>query len=201
MIDDSVPWKSDLAKDTHALSSFLERYQQGKREAPSAALYYKVERFCFVSAFAIRRLIESQKLSDEMESTSISARVYQKRKRGYRELDIMTKGDIHKRYVLSRASRRRIKISTLCNMLIHTADFVVAIYPSRSLRIFFNSAPSARALVEVKIEDVLRLVADAANDDIVSAQWIRDASTGALKNVRKSRIFSEIVSTAPRINN
>jgi hypothetical protein len=189
MIDDSAPWKRDIAIDAAKLETALVRYRSGASDMPSDNLYYKIERFCFVNYYVIRRLFDAEKLSEELESTTVVARVFKKRTRDYRPLDVMTKGDVQKRYVIGRARRKRLSLLTLCNMLVHTADFVVSVHPKRSLRILFTSSKHARELFEVSLADLLRLATHTAEDDIVYEHMVRNPKSGALEIVVRSRVI------------
>ena len=111
MIEDSNPWKCDLARDTNKLKTRLMMFKQGSRRYPTGSLLYGVERYCLITAFVIRRLLEADKLSEELELTTIRVRAFRRRKRGYSPVDFMTKGDIEKRYILSSGVHRANSIA------------------------------------------------------------------------------------------
>jgi hypothetical protein len=190
MIDDSGPWKRDLGREAVTLSRALGRFKSGRNDV-SDALFYKVERFCFLSAFIVRRLLEAEKLSQEVERTTLAARTFRRRTRGFRGFDVLTRGDVEKRYVLSASATSRIALAPLCNMLVHTADFVIVEYPKRSLRLFFSSEKHARRLFSVTLEDVVSLVREVSQDDVCYAHWERDPVSNLMRNVVRSRVSQE----------
>ncbi len=66
MIWDSIVWKEELQRELDNFRKFLDEFEQLDE-------YYdlRVEKFFFVSSFIIRKLSESYKLSDELESQEI----------------------------------------------------------------------------------------------------------------------------------
>src|ERR1700678_3856446 len=149
MIDDSVPWKRDLFYDTVSFSRRLASFRKSPREWPSEDLVYRIERFCMLTAFIVRRLIESEKLSTELERTTFAAIVYPKRTLGYQPLDFLTRGDIDKRFVLDQSSERNIQTLVLVNLFIHSADLVVGIDELKGLSCFITSAKHSRQIWQV----------------------------------------------------
>lgn len=92
MIDDSWPWKRELYK----AAQDLRRRKTQRRW--SDASWAKVEILCLGGAFAIRRLIESTKISDEVESTAVAAKKFAPLPRWS---DLMNRTKIEKLYDLS----------------------------------------------------------------------------------------------------
>lgn len=70
MIWDSVPWKQEIKRRA---SSLRRRKKQKRWGAASIA---KLEQEVFYAAFAVRKLIQSFKVSDEVESITIVAEKY-----------------------------------------------------------------------------------------------------------------------------
>ncbi len=131
MIEDSVPWKQDLAKDAHKMEAWLDRYKKGKQEYLSNAAYYRLERFCFLIPFIVRKLMEAEKMSQEFESTNWNLRVYEKKNENYRHFDILSRGRIDRRYVLDEHTVQKIGVRKICNMLIHSTDMVLGVDEER----------------------------------------------------------------------
>lgn len=186
MIADSVPWKRDLARQAQSLRASMGRWKKGARISP--ALYYRMERFCLISPFVIRKLFEAEKLSEEFERQRVKVTVFARRKRGYRPLDVLTKGDVWKRFVLSKSFQRSITVETLCNILIHSTDLVFGLPTARSRGfVMVSSARHAREIYLFKLEILLSVVKHAVRDDIVHARYVRDPKTDALVCVERSR--------------
>ena len=66
MIDDSVPWKNELLR----IAGRLERRRSQKRWTGKTS--FLIERDIMVAAFAIRKLIEAHKLSDDVTSHQVA---------------------------------------------------------------------------------------------------------------------------------
>ena len=74
MFWDSTVLKDDLVADIENVEERLRDASEGEMESALIA----VEQFVFWAAFAVRKLADSYKLSDEFESTSWEVRVYPK---------------------------------------------------------------------------------------------------------------------------
>jgi hypothetical protein len=65
VISDSVPWRGELRR----IADRLEKRKSQRRWTEHAS--FAVERDVMVAAYAIRRLIEARKLSDDLTSTEV----------------------------------------------------------------------------------------------------------------------------------
>jgi hypothetical protein len=116
MIWDSSPWKRDIARRADA----LRRRKDQKRW--SEASMARVEQDIFLSAFAVRKLIESFKISDEVESRSIRAKGYKRRSGA---ADVMNWHRIDQLCELDNAGWRTVSLKDFCNQIIHSYMFVL----------------------------------------------------------------------------
>ncbi|MCJ8518522.1 hypothetical protein ABID21_001154 [Pseudorhizobium tarimense] len=69
MIADSAPWKDELLKD----ADLIERWAAKARPSERGSIL--IERKVFVSAFAMRKLIECEKVSSDVEGRSLHRKV------------------------------------------------------------------------------------------------------------------------------
>lgn len=100
MVNESWPWKRDLLREADDLEKRLNRFQKSKVESPSETLSYRIERFAVLFGFITRKLLDSKKLSQELESTPVKVRRYSRRKRKRRKL--WGEHDLMEKYVSSR---------------------------------------------------------------------------------------------------
>jgi len=82
----------------------------------------RLEKFFFISAFIIRKLIEANKLSDELENKDFNCIKYQ-RIRNDDFFDFLNRHHFEKFYNLEKEEKSFIKLENLCNILIHSYVF------------------------------------------------------------------------------
>ncbi len=157
---DSRRWKRALARRTEALR---RRRWQRRWSEPSLAT---VEQDLFMSAYIVRKLLDSYKVSDEVESLLIRARQYVPTGR---RADIMNWHRIGELYDLSLGEEVSITLRDFCNQLIHSLVFVLAHGEENGgLDGFFVSSDrdSRERLLYFGIDDVVAALLAVANDEI-----------------------------------
>ena len=179
MIVESWPWKRDLAQRAEA----IRRRKQQRRwsEGSFAAL----ERDIFQSAYAVRKLMEAGKISDEVESSSLKATVH---KPHGRAVDIMNRHRFDELYDLSRGSPGDIPLRDFCNQVIHSFVFSPAIEKGGALAGIFvaSDREKGRRLRYFDVDTVIDALVRVAEDDIVSWRGEREKVSGEVKITRKS---------------
>ena len=117
MIDDSYPWKARLRHELRAIKRSL-------RKGANDNSYDAIEWFVFTTAFVIRKLNDSKRLSYEAEHRCIATTAFRAMapRTGHR----FTEKDINDRYDLNSGLSRQLSLEAMCNQMIHSYDFVVA---------------------------------------------------------------------------
>lgn len=179
MIWESRPWKKEIA---HAARSLLARKSQ--RRWPETSLVH-VEKDIFLSAYAIRRLLEAEKLSDEVESISLSGMAH---KSQGRPVDIMNWHRIDDLYDLSKGAKTRLGLRQFCDMVIHSFAFVPVMSSRNGLAGLFVTADRKKSerILYFDIDEVLRVLMKVANDEVALLAAGRDEKSGQMRIDRKS---------------
>lgn len=180
MIWDSVPWKQEIERRA---SSLRRRKKQKRWGAASVA---KLEQDVFYAAFAVRKLIQSFKVSDEVESLTIVAEKYPPT---IKTADVMNWRQIDKLYDLSKKGTHRFCPEALCNQIIHSFAFI----PCRddqtdALSGFFVVSDHRKdeELYFLDIDEVIKMLEAVANDNIESSIGRRDPESGEMEVIAKS---------------
>jgi len=137
MIHESSFWKDDLIKLADRLELRLVQTRWGNKNL------YTLEKEIFLGFYSIRKLIESQKVSDSLKTKSyeINEFPYQ----GFPE-SITTHFKVGD-YDLSKAKRVRITINQLCNQFIHSHHFLPFLSNEKNLVGFFFALITKERLV------------------------------------------------------
>ncbi|CDX21974.1 hypothetical protein MPLB_2110021 [Mesorhizobium sp. ORS 3324] len=179
MILDSIPWKDGLLRDATALRDWAGKRRSAKRS-------FAIEETVFVGAFKIRRLIESEKISSTLASSSVSADFYPCKKKGINQ---HTKYDIEDHYDFSAAVDVRISIKDMANTIIHSFVFAETVEfarkrsrrenPSRVTGFIFNSDRSRdKGLWYVSLDEYIAVLNAIGNDNPNSKVSIFNPTTG-----------------------
>jgi len=115
MIWDSRPWKRELARIILA----LQRRKHQKRWLSTSNS--KLEMEVFYSAYAVRKLLESYKLSDDLELMSVKAEEFPPIDK---VADMMNWHRIHELYDLNQPTPRKLSLLDFCNQIIHSFVFI-----------------------------------------------------------------------------
>ena len=91
------------------------------------------------------------------------------------------------RYVFSTSSSKNVSVRRLCDMLVHSEEFMPAIYEDKVISLYFNSDRTAEYLYECGLTDLITLAREVSRDDVVAMRWIRDPKTGKDIHVLRSR--------------
>lgn len=169
MIGDSVPWKEELLK----VAQTLERRTAQRRWTERTS--FLVERDVMNAGYAIRRLNEARKISDELATDTVMAR--QHRLLG-RPVDIWNRHEFYEHYDMEQPETVQLTLSEFCNQVIHSWVWMLSatqdpphrfdgIYVSsdraRKRHVYFFAAPT-----------LVHLFREVGLDDIVSMQMRRD---------------------------
>lgn len=149
------------------------------REASLAA----VEQDVFLAAYAIRKLIESQKISDEVESMTLRAAAFAPRGE---PVDVMNWFKLERVYDLDASTPVDASLRDWCNQVVHSFVFVADV-DATGLTGFFIASDRAKdkRLLHFTVDAVVDAMRRVANDVVAQAHWQRDEA-GVARLVSKS---------------
>lgn len=176
MIWDSLPWKRELTRLAESL-----RRRKSQRRWPGSSLA-RVEQEIFLSAYVIRKLLDSNKVSDEVASSSLRGRAH---KHCSGTVDIMNWHKIDELYDLSSGEEISLGLRDFCNQIIHSFVFVLAI--TNGLEGFYVASDRDKSsrLLYFDIDEVINTLVEVSEDDIVRLVAIR-GTDGEMKLIKKS---------------
>jgi len=174
MIFESHPWKKDIL----AAAKFLKWASTAAREWDEER-DYEFEKSVFVGAYAIRKLLDSYKVTDKTAGLSVPVSLYNKRKGA--KPDILNRYDLHKLYVLTHPKKEQLPLRDICNQFIHSFIFVASHRSRKGQQIptglFFASDRFKEAGVYWLSLHRLTLVFGAVGrDHVTSAHWEASAA-------------------------
>lgn len=186
MIYESHFWKIKIANRLKAFKAFLK-----SRKRYTETIGVEVEEFIFTTSFMVRKIGESNKLSDELERNPLRVSRYNSIKRMTHYLD---RYDIPEYYDLNNGTEVEVTMKNLLNMFIHSYCFHFYFdspsdWKSFNFSIFINSDYSKDEFVyEIKIEDYFQFLEDVIQDHVVSVTQRRNVKTGVMEIINKSRM-------------
>ena len=113
MIDDPVPWKEELVKAAERLEA------KTKQARWTGRTDYLIERDFIVSAYTMRKLIESYDVSEDVRQRQFPVRRYDLTGN---PPDLLCP-DVSDSYDLDNGRRRTLSIAKLCHEIIHSFVF------------------------------------------------------------------------------
>lgn len=168
MIWDSKPWKSGLMRDALALASF--EIAEGNDEAGA-----NFEKIIFVSALAIRKLLEAQKLTSVTACADVKCCKLPLKSKSVPNL--LDWHRIHDFYDGARLESGTVTLKFFVNQIMHS--FVFGPFTEEGndkVGGFFVASDKDRTrfLYRYDISEVVRVMRLIALDDVKSMRWTRD---------------------------
>jgi hypothetical protein len=124
MIYDSYVWKKTLKKDLKQINTFLLKYysknDNGSKSNDEA--FIRLQKFFVFSSIIIRKLIEANKISDEIMTNSVKISTYEKINE--KEITFFNDYKIDEFYDLDNPKKGTISIVNLTNSFIHSFHFM-----------------------------------------------------------------------------
>jgi hypothetical protein len=158
MISESTPWKDELVK----VATRLTRMSVQKRWTDRSSFIF--ERDLMVSAYAIRKLLEARKLSDELQMLNVKATKY----RIVGEVpDAWNYYEFYESYDLTSGDATLLPIRKVCNEIIHSWLFVISVTESNNEidGIFVCSDRTRRSyLYHIEIQTLVQLFTMIGNE-------------------------------------
>ncbi len=183
MIWDSIPWKADLLR----VADSLERRTAQRRWSERTS--FLVERDVMNAAYALRKLIEARKVSDELAAETVPAREHTLIGR---PVDVWNRHEFYAHYDMEHTQSVQLALADFCNQVIHSWVWMLSVTkepPHLFDGIFVSSDRTRRRcvyfLAAAALVRVFRAVAD---DDIVSIAMLRNAR-GDMHIMKASRVL------------
>lgn len=174
MIFDSVVWKYELEKKVADFKTYIS----DKSALDEERFGMKVEEFFFVTAFIVRKLLESYKFSDEYCAKQYTVIGYQRKKDDY-AVDFLNNHKIDKHFDLESSEPITCNLNNICNLLIHSFIFIMAVDDSVLDGIFVTTDyDKEKFILKLSLSEYLRLLEGCINDDIIRMDYNR--TTGRL---------------------
>lgn len=182
MLYDSYAWKRELR---------LKKRQLLKYNSKSAfddnfdLTYHKVESAILYSAFIIRKLIESEKLSNIADTYSLTTKNYLSIKR----IDRMHNWCDEDCYDWEKSISKTVPGKKICNQLIHSYVMQLLFEEAAAAIGFFISSDYDRnkGLVEVSLEDWIQYMDLVISDNIVAMEMHFDENKNDYRITKKER--------------
>lgn len=187
MIIESYVWKDVLKRDLRTTKKRIDKISAFTDPDEVERSYAALEKFVFSSAFVIRKLSESVKLSDELESVPIKVEAFARMNHD-RPANLFTRFDFEGCYDFTNKESSKLTLRSLCNFLIHS--FVFAIEgTSRGLSpryLLFNSDRiKEKFIYRLSLARYFRLIEAVIQDDIIEMEVVHPFSN-EMKIIKKS---------------
>jgi hypothetical protein len=160
VIDDSVPWRTDIARTAERLRERLTQQRWHQRT------FYLVEKDLMIGFYAIRRLIDSHKTSSRLSAKRIPVRVCPLLGKEPKVFDRWSPWEY---FDFESKQRSDINVGSLQNEFIHSFILMLSFSEeSKFLGVFVGSDRTKRKQVfEVPIGEIIDLFDYVAREDVV----------------------------------
>lgn len=177
MIYESCYWKDDLRsyatelRDISTCTTLDDEYRD-----------YRLEKTLLLSAFTVRLLLDSNKLSDSFDSRNLKIDYYSAKTGAQEGISPLSKRFIDERYFdLAKSTSSSISIRELTNQLIHSAVVLMFSYDDANRMIGFflvSDKDYEKRLCYCSLKEWISVVEAVADDDVVYALIYKDPKTG-----------------------
>ncbi len=142
----------------------------------------KTEQEIFLAAYIVRKLLDSKKISDEVESSLVKGSEYPSHNH---PVDIMNWHKIDELYDLSSEKEITLELREFCNQIIHSFVFVPSVQDGLEGFFVASDRKKSSRVFYFEIEEIIHAVERVAYDNIVD--WSAKRTTGKeMKIVKKS---------------
>lgn len=157
MIYESHPWKTRLGKD----AEMIERW--AAKPAITARRSFIVEQKVFLSAYAIRRLLDAPKLSTTFHERSVRCRLFSALEG--RKVTTANWHDYHELYEFNDPVARSINLRDLLDIIIHSLVFAEILNEDGTIQGFIVTSHRKRdKLWEIHLSEYITVMQDIAHD-------------------------------------
>lgn len=168
MISDSIPWKDELERVAQRLESKANQKRWTERSS------FLVERDVMFSAYAIRKLCESFKVSDALRRAQFP--VVRFDLTGPKVPDVFDRHEFWDLYDIAKGTRQTLSLPAVCNQLIHS--WVWSLSADENSELFDGFYVSSdrerkKSLYFIGVLDWIGQCRDVAEEDIYSTRQVR----------------------------
>ncbi len=155
MIYDSVLWKNDLNTTSNKLKKLNKKKITDKT-------FYNLEKYFFYSAYALRKLHQSFKISDEVFKKDIVLYYYKPLKK----INLRNCWDASELYNFDEPIKSSIQLSYMLNQIIHSYTFIPILNKKgtkiRSVLVHSDKLRNKKTY-EIKLNDYIRILDKVSN--------------------------------------
>lgn len=183
MVYESCYWKFDLRsyatelRDISTCTTLDDEYRD-----------YRLEKTLLLSAFTVRLLLDSNKLSDSFDSRNLKVDYYFAKKGAQEGISPLNKRFIDERYFdLAKSTSSSISIRELTNQLIHSAVVLMFSYDDINRVIGFfvvSDRDYEKQLCYCSLKEWINVVEAVADDEVAYALMHKDPKTGKCITVK-----------------
>ena len=183
MVYESCYWKDDLRsyatelRDISTCTTLDDEYRD-----------YRLEKALLFSAFTVRLLLDSNKLSDSFDSRNLKVDYYSAKRGAQENISPLDKRFIDERYFdLTESTSSSIFIKQLTNQLIHSAVVLMFSFDDTNRVIGFfvvSDKDYEKRLCYCSLKEWINVVEAVADDDVAYALMHKDPKTGKCITVK-----------------
>lgn len=187
MIYNSLFWKEKLNKKVRRNKKFLSKKIFSERKLD------QLEYFILTSAFCIRKLINSNKLSDFCDNYLFNVNQYN----CISKPDFFNKDKLDFLYDINNVMETTINIKNLCNWLIHSYCLGFSFNENDVVDGFFVNSDyfKDKTIIKVLLKDWIKFIGTVIYDDIVYAIFTRDEKNEMKIIFKKRKIKNNVKRT------
>ena len=172
MIWESSEWKEPLLESAVRLENF-----SNSGEVKESA-FVVIEKDVFIGFYAIRKLMDTSKISDSTKELAIKLKCFPNLK----PVDYLNWHRIEKLYDLGSKQSETKTFRDLCNFIVHSYVFMPELTESGSLASFYvtSDKDKNKKLYSISANQVIDIFKLVGNDYPNNSKMVRNAKTGEL---------------------
>lgn len=130
-----------------------------------------------LGCFSIRKLIESRKVTDKVAEKSLQIRCYPSNGKA---VTLLNRHKIDTLFDLDKPKKRLVKLSFLCNQIIHSYVFTLIFHEGGLLSSILVASDNerSRALWEISASHIIEVFEMVGNDDVTEERYQFDSAKG-----------------------
>ncbi len=176
MIYESWPWKRELLRDADILERWCAQKPHSDRRD------FLVERKVFLAAYAVRKLIESYKLTDKIKTYHLDATYFDA---NGKESSPLNWHRINEFFNMENPRSRSLSLRAVSNQIIHSYVFLFAVDEDDENLQDSNDFPitgfyvasdweKQKRLYQIQTSAFIILMREVGNDSVTNARWWRE---------------------------
>lgn len=179
MIQDSIPWKDELL----AIALRLEKKTTQKRWTDRTG--FLVERDLMVSAYAIRKLVEAYKVSDELVRRQFALERFALIDEA-RVPDLLGRYAVWEYYDLEKPTKTVLPLVKLCNQIVHSWLWALSASEDDGLLdgVFVSSDTTrSKWLFRIPMSGYIALCREIGNEEVFKTAMMRKTPGGPMEYI------------------